>query len=220
MKKLFVATILAVVASAGQWVQQYTNEAEPRQILFSEGIIDVQYDYFFDIAYKLQYKSELDENNSGLQRDIFGFNMHSKAKTQFYITLFDIFAFDFRFEIIPFDITPLDMSLTYNRLGGILRGDPLAIVFEASHNVEIMNIVSTWRKDIKLPHVSLFDVADGENILDDVVYPKLKFQETDEFVDSLLSINLFDVLIAQKYPDYTKWYGQGTYCNFDFINDW
>ena len=222
MKKLLISALLAAsaVCTNKQWVAAYTNEEAPRTILSSPGLIDLSYDYFFDIAYKLFYKNEIiEDTNNGLQRDALGFNVHSRAKTQFYLTLLDIFTFEFRFEIIPFDITPLDVSLSYNRAWGIIRGDPLTLLFTAAHDVVILDIVSTWRKDIKLPHVSFFDMADG-NVLDDVVYPQLKFQETDEFEDSLLSIDVFDYFVAQKYPSWTHWYGKGKYCDFDFINDW
>ena len=180
----------------------------------------MSYDYFFDIAYKMYYKSGLDETNEALETDAIGFNLHSVARTQFYFTFFDIFLFDFKVEITPIQFTPVDMSLTYTRLAGLLHGEPFSLVFDSEHDFVIMDIKTTWRKDIRLPHVSLFDLTDGGNILDDVVYPKLKESENDAFEDSLLSIDLFDYFVAQNYPEYTKWYGRGKYCDFDFLNDW
>jgi hypothetical protein len=77
MKKLFFAAVVAAVASAGEIVKAYTNEATPRSILFEEGIIDVSYDYKFEIAYKAYFNNELDANNDGLEKDALGFNVYS-----------------------------------------------------------------------------------------------------------------------------------------------
>jgi len=77
MKKLFFEAVVAAVASAGEIVQAYTNEATPRSILFEDGIIDVSYDYKFEIAYKAYFNNELDANNDGLEKDALGFNVYS-----------------------------------------------------------------------------------------------------------------------------------------------
>ena len=77
MKKLFFAAVVAAVASAGEIVQAYTNEATPRTILSEAGIIDVSYDYKFEIAYKAYYNNELDAANDRLERDALGLNLYS-----------------------------------------------------------------------------------------------------------------------------------------------
>ena len=77
MKKLFFAAVVAAVASAGEIVQAYTNEATPRSILFKDGIYDVAYDYKFEIAYKAYYNNELDAVNDRLERDALGLNLYS-----------------------------------------------------------------------------------------------------------------------------------------------
>ena len=77
MKKLFFAAVVAAIASCHEIVQAYTNEATPRSILFEEGIIDVSYDYKFEIAYKAYFNNELDANNDGLEKDALGFNVYS-----------------------------------------------------------------------------------------------------------------------------------------------
>ena len=111
------------------------------------------------------------------------------------------------------------MSLTYTRPAALLRGDAFSLLFKATHDVVLFDVVTTWRKDVKLPAVSVLDA-----ILDDTkkIYPTLeksKFSEVDEIEDPILSIDLFDVLVAQNYPDLTKCYGYGKYCDFDFVND-
>ena len=77
MKKLFFAAVVAAVASAGEIVQAYTNEATPRSIYFLEDVIDVSYDYKFEIAYKAYYNNELDATNDALERDALGLNLYS-----------------------------------------------------------------------------------------------------------------------------------------------
>ena len=111
------------------------------------------------------------------------------------------------------------MSLTYSRPAGLIRGDPFSLVFEATHNVVLLDVVTTYRKDIHLPVVSILDA-----FIDDTkkVYPTMdhfEFSDVDEIEDPLLSVDIFDVLIAKNYPDLTKWYGEGKFCDFDFVND-
>ena len=123
------------------------------------------------------------------------------------------------FELQPFYITPLEMSLTYSRPAALLRGDPFSLLFKATHKVLILDFVTSWRKDVKLPKVSVLDA-----FLDDTkkIYPTLaksKFSEVDEIEDPILSIDIFDVLVAKNFPDLTQWYGKGKYCDFDFVND-
>ena len=77
MKKLFFAAVVAAIASCHEIVQAYTNEATPRSILFEDGIIDVSYDYKFEIAYKAYFNNELDATNDGLEKDALGFNVYS-----------------------------------------------------------------------------------------------------------------------------------------------
>jgi hypothetical protein len=219
MKKLFFAAVVAAVASSHEIVQAYTNEATPRSILFQEGLVDVSYDYKFEVAYKAYFNNELDETNDGLEKDALGFNVYSLIKTQFYFTILDHFQFEIRFELQPFYITPLEMSLTYSRPAALLRGDDFSLLFKATHKVLLLDFVTTWRKDVKLPAVSILDA-----LLDDTkkIYPTLaksKFAETDEIEDPILSVDIFDLLVAQNFPDLTSWYGKGKYCDFDFVND-
>ena len=77
MKKLFFAAVVAAIASCHEIVQAYTNEATPRSILFEDGIIDVSYDYKFEIAYKAYFNNELDATNDGLEKDALGLNVYS-----------------------------------------------------------------------------------------------------------------------------------------------
>ena len=77
MKKLFFAAVIAAIASCHEIVQAYTNEATPRTIYFLEDVIDVSYDYKFEIAYKAYFNNELDANNDGLEKDALGFNVYS-----------------------------------------------------------------------------------------------------------------------------------------------
>jgi hypothetical protein len=77
MKKLFFAAVVAAIASCHEIVQAFTNEATPRSILFEDGIIDVSYDYKFEIAYKAYFNNELDATNDGLEKDALGFNVYS-----------------------------------------------------------------------------------------------------------------------------------------------
>ena len=111
------------------------------------------------------------------------------------------------------------MSLTYSRPAALLRGDPFSLLFKATHKVLILDFVTSWRKDVKLPKVSVLDA-----LLDDTkpIYPKLeksKFSEVAEIEDPILSVDIFDLLVAQKFPELTQWYGKGKYCDFDFVND-
>ena len=219
MKKLFFAAVVAAVASSRQLIQSYSNEGTARNILSQAGIIDVSYDYNFEVGYKAYYNNELDETNDGLEIDALGFNIFSLVKTQFYFNILEHFQFEIKFELIPFDITPLEMSLTYSRPAGLIRGDPFSLVFEATHNVVLLDVVTTYRKDIHLPVVSILDA-----FIDDTkkVYPTMdhfEFSDVDEIEDPLLSVDIFDVLIAKNYPDLTKWYGEGKFCDFDFVND-
>ena len=219
MKKLFFAAIVAAVASSHEIVQAYTNEATPRTVLFADGLIDVSYDYKFEVAYKAYYNNELDETNDALERDALGFNVYSLIKTQFYFNIFKHFQFEVKLDFWPFYITPLEMSLTYSRPAALLRGDPISLLFKATHKVYILDLETSWRKDVKLPAVSILDA-----ILDDTkkIYPSLaksKFSETDAIEDPILQIDIFDTFFAQNFPDLTKWYGKGKYCDFDFVND-
>ena len=77
MKKLFFAGVVAAIASCHEIVQAYTNEATPRNIHFQDGLIDVSYDYKFEIAYKAYFNNELDATNDGLEKDALGFNVYS-----------------------------------------------------------------------------------------------------------------------------------------------
>jgi hypothetical protein len=77
MKKLFYAAVVAAIASCHESVQAYTNEATPRSIYFLEDVIDVSYDYKFEIAYKAYYNNELDATNDALERDALGLNLYS-----------------------------------------------------------------------------------------------------------------------------------------------
>ena len=77
MKKLFFAAVVAAIASCHEIVQAYTNEATPRSIYFLEDVIDVSYDYKFEIAYKAYYNNELDATNDALERDALGLNLYS-----------------------------------------------------------------------------------------------------------------------------------------------
>ena len=77
MKKLFFAAVVAAIASCHEIVQAYTNEATPRSIHFQDGIIDVSYDYKFEIAYKAYFNNELDATNDGLEKDALGLNVYS-----------------------------------------------------------------------------------------------------------------------------------------------
>ena len=219
MKKLFFAALVAAVASSHEIVQAYTNEATPRTVLFADGLIDVSYDYKFEVAYKAYYNNELDETNDALERDALGFNVYSLIKTQFYFNIFKHFQFEVKLDFWPFYITPLEMSLTYSRPAALLRGDPISLLFKATHKVYILDLETSWRKDVKLPAVSILDA-----ILDDTkkIYPSLaksKFSETDAIEDPILQIDIFDTFVAQNFPDLTKWYGKGKYCDFDFVND-
>ena len=219
MNKLFFAAVVAAVASSHEIVQAYTNEATPRTVLFADGLIDVSYDYKFEVAYKAYYNNELDETNDALERDALGFNVYSLIKTQFYFNIFKHFQFEVKLDFWPFYITPLEMSLTYSRPAALLRGDPISLLFKATHKVYILDLETSWRKDVKLPAVSILDA-----ILDDTkkIYPSLaksKFSETDAIEDPILQIDIFDTFVAQNFPDLTKWYGKGKYCDFDFVND-
>ena len=68
---------------------------------------------------------------------------------------------------------------------------------------------------MKLPKVSVLDA-----ILDDTkkIYPTLKksyFSDVSEIEDPILSVDIFDLLVAQNFPDLTtSWYGKGKYFSF------
>ena len=94
MKKLFFAALVAAVASSHEIVQAYTNEATPRTVLFADGLIDVSYDYKFEVAYKAYYDNVLDETNENLERDSLGLNVYSLIKTAFYFNILSHFQFE------------------------------------------------------------------------------------------------------------------------------
>ena len=111
------------------------------------------------------------------------------------------------------------MSLTNSRPAALLRGDDFSLLFKATHKVLLLDFVTSFRKDVKLPKVSVLDA-----ILDDTkkIYPTLKksyFSDVSAIEDPILSVDIFDLLVAQNFPDLTQWYGKGKYCDFDFVND-
>jgi len=133
---------VATLASANEFVQAYTNEGKARTVVHVHNILDIKYDYKIDLGYKAYYKNRLEPVNDGLETDSIGFNIGSIVKAQFYFRLFDLIHYDIRFDVIPFDIVPLEMSLTYSRPAALLRGDPVALVFKALHKVTFLEILT------------------------------------------------------------------------------
>ena len=122
------------------------------------------------------------------------------------------------FELQPFYITPIELSLTYSRPAAILlRDEPLSLYLKATRKVLLLDFVTSYRKDVKLPKVSVLDA-----LLDDTkpIFPDLKkskWSEVDEIEDPILSVDIFDLLVAQKFPEFTQWYGKGKYFSFNLL---
>jgi len=220
MQKLLIAAVLATLASAYEIVQAYTNEAAPRTVISESGLLEVSYDYKFDVGYKAYYKNKFDPASDGVEKDSIGFSVNSIIKTQFYFTILGYYQYQVKLEIVPFSFTPLEMALKSSRAVGLIRGDAFKLIFEATHDAKIMQITTSYRKDLKLPSVSVLDA-----VLDDTkkVYPttkSFKIAQNEEYNDPVLSIDLFKTLIVKNLPtEYTQWYGPGKYCDFDFVND-
>ena len=71
---------------------------------------------------------------------------------------------------------------------------------------------------MKLPKVSVLDVLLGAK--PKYLIPSLQksyFADVSEIEDPILSVDIFDVLVAQNFPDLTSgWYGKGKYFYFEF----
>ena len=103
------------------------------------------------------------------------------------------------------------MSLTYPRAAALIKGEPFSLLVKAIRKVYLLDVETFWRKDVKLPAVSVLDA-----ILDDTkkIYPTLaksKWSDTDAIEDPILQIDIFDALVAKNFPDFTMWYGKGKY---------
>ena len=83
------------------------------------------------------YKNKFDPAADGVEKDSIGFSVNSLIKTEFFFTVFDLYKYQVKVEIIPFSFTPLEMALKSSRVPGLLRGDAFKLIFEALHDVKI-----------------------------------------------------------------------------------
>ena len=71
---------------------------------------------------------------------------------------------------------------------------------------------------MKLPKVSVLNTILGAN--PKYLIPSLEksyFSDVSEIEDPILSVDIFDLLVAKNFPDLTSaWYGKGKYFYFEF----
>jgi len=100
-------------------------------------------------------------------------------------------------------------------------------LFKSTHDLKIGEFQISWLKDVNLPKISILDVIRG--VQNAYLYPTTFAQKGWAYTspktlklykDPSLKFDLFKMLVAKQIPDSDLWYGEGKYCDFDFVNDW
>jgi hypothetical protein len=82
-------------------------------------------------------------------------------------------------------------------------------------------------KDFNLPKISILDVILGKQ--NAYLYPSTFAQKgwgytpsssLKLYKDPTLKFDFFKMLVAKQIEGSDMWYGEGKYCDFDFVNDW
>lgn len=102
---------ITLAACLGLAAASYGNQETPRVVVDYSPWFSLQYDYDFDWGWKTYYDMGPASGKSDLYFDKFSVNMTSSAEVGFTFTFFDFYQYDIRGSMVPFDLTPLMITL-------------------------------------------------------------------------------------------------------------